>query len=54
MVELYDGLMTTRSMRWFSDDPVTDEEIERILEVLPRLVEKLRGLTRPAAVVRGR
>ena len=31
MVELYDGLMTTRSMRRFTDEPVTDEEIERIL-----------------------
>jgi nitroreductase len=30
-VELYDGLMTARSMRRFSDEPVTDEEIERIL-----------------------
>jgi nitroreductase len=31
MVDLYDGLMTTRSMRRFTDEPVTDDEIERIL-----------------------
>ncbi len=31
MVELYEGLMTTRSMRRFRDEPVSDEEIERIL-----------------------
>jgi nitroreductase len=30
-VELYDALMTTRAMRRFSDEPVTDEEIGRIL-----------------------
>jgi nitroreductase len=30
-VDLYDALMTTRAMRRFSDEPVTDEEIERIL-----------------------
>jgi nitroreductase len=30
-VELYDALMTTRAMRRFSDEPVTDEEIVRIL-----------------------
>ncbi len=31
MTELYDGIMTTRSMRRFTDEPVTDDEIERIL-----------------------
>jgi nitroreductase len=31
VTELYEGLMTTRSMRRFTDEPVTDEEIERIL-----------------------
>ena len=31
MTELYDGLMTTRAMRRFTDEPVTDEEVERIL-----------------------
>jgi nitroreductase len=31
MVELYDGLMTTRAMRRFTDEPVTDDEIEQIL-----------------------
>src|SRR3954468_17204586 len=31
MVDLYDGLMTTRSMRRFSDEPVTDDEIVRLL-----------------------
>jgi nitroreductase len=30
-VELYDALMTTRAMRRFSDEPVTDEDIGRIL-----------------------
>ena len=30
-MELYDALMTTRAMRRFSDEPVTDEEITRIL-----------------------
>jgi nitroreductase len=30
-VELYDALMTTRAMRRFSDEPVTDEELGRIL-----------------------
>jgi nitroreductase len=30
-VELYDALMTTRAMRRYSDEPVTDEEIERML-----------------------
>jgi nitroreductase len=30
-VDLYDALMTTRAMRRFSGEPVTDEEIERIL-----------------------
>ena len=30
-MELYDALMTTRAMRRFSDEPVTDEEIERML-----------------------
>ena len=29
--ELYDALMTTRAMRRFTSDPVTDEEIERLL-----------------------
>lgn len=31
MVELYDALMTTRAMRRFTAEPVTDDEIERIL-----------------------
>ena len=31
MTELYDGLMTTRAMRRFTDEPVTEEEVERIL-----------------------
>src|SRR3954471_23698692 len=31
MVELYEGLMTTRAMRHFSDAPVADEEITPIL-----------------------
>jgi nitroreductase len=31
VTELYDALMTTRAMRRFTDAPVTDEEIERIL-----------------------
>jgi len=30
-VDLYDGLMTTRAIRRYTDEPVTDEEIERIL-----------------------
>jgi nitroreductase len=30
-VDLYEALMTTRAMRRYSDEPVTDEEIERIL-----------------------
>ena len=30
-MELYDALMTTRAMRRYSDEPVTDEEIERML-----------------------
>jgi nitroreductase len=30
-MDLYEGLMTTRAMRRFTDEPVTDEEIERIL-----------------------
>ena len=30
-VELYDGLLTTRAMRRFTDEPVTDDEIIRIL-----------------------
>ena len=30
MTELYDGLMTTRAMRRFTDEPVTDEEVERM------------------------
>jgi nitroreductase len=30
-VELYDGLMTTRAMRRFTDEPVTGDEVERIL-----------------------
>jgi hypothetical protein len=28
----------------------TDAEVDRVVDVLPRLVEKLRGLTRRAAV----
>ena len=31
MVDLYDGLMTTRAMRRFSGEPVTTDEVERIL-----------------------
>jgi nitroreductase len=31
-VDLYDALMTTRAMRRFTDEPVTDEEIEQILQ----------------------
>jgi len=31
VVELYEGLMTTRAMRRFTDEPVTDDEIRRIL-----------------------
>jgi nitroreductase len=31
VTELYEGLMTTRAMRRFTDEPVTDEEVERIL-----------------------
>ena len=30
VTELYDGLMTTRAMRRFTDEPVTDEEVERM------------------------
>ena len=30
-VDLYEGLMTTRAMRRFSAEPVTDAEVERIL-----------------------
>ena len=30
-MELYEGLMTTRAMRRFTDEPVTDEEITTIL-----------------------
>ena len=30
-VELYDALMTTRAMRRFSDEPVTDEQVEACL-----------------------
>ena len=29
--DLYDGIMTTRAMRRFTDEPVTDQEVERIL-----------------------
>jgi nitroreductase len=31
VTELYEGLMTTRAMRRFTEEPVTDEEVERIL-----------------------
>jgi nitroreductase len=31
VTELYEGLMTTRAMRRFTDEPVTGEEVERIL-----------------------
>jgi len=31
MVELYDGIMTTRAMRRFSDEPVGTDDVERIL-----------------------
>ncbi|HEY2815382.1 MAG TPA: nitroreductase family protein [Acidimicrobiales bacterium] len=31
MVELYEGLMTARAMRRFTDEPVTDAEVEQIL-----------------------
>jgi nitroreductase len=30
-MDLYEGLMTTRAMRRFSDEPVTEDEVERIL-----------------------
>lgn len=30
-VDLYDGLMTTRAMRRFSDEPVSDDEVTQIL-----------------------
>jgi hypothetical protein len=31
----------------------TAEEVDRVIEVLPRLVEKLRGLTQKPGVARG-
>jgi hypothetical protein len=31
----------------------TAEEVDRVIEVLPRLVEKLRGLTQKPALARG-
>jgi nitroreductase len=31
MIDLYEGLMTTRAMRRFTSEPVTDQEVEQIL-----------------------
>src|SRR5207253_11040268 len=37
---------TQNSLRFSLGSLSTDEEVDRVIEVLPRLVEKLRGLTR--------
>ena len=37
---------TQNSLRFSLGMSSTDEEVDRVVEVLPRLVEKLRGLTR--------
>jgi cysteine desulfurase len=41
---------TQNSLRFSLGMFSTDEEVDRVVDVLPRLVEKLRGLTRRAAV----
>jgi cysteine desulfurase len=49
------GLSTHRtqnSLRFSLGQFSTDPEVDRVLDVLPRLVEKLRGLTRNAVAVR--
>jgi cysteine desulfurase len=43
---------TQNSLRFSLGQFSTDEEVERVLDVLPRLVEKLRGLTRNAVAAR--
>jgi cysteine desulfurase len=42
---------TQNSLRFSLGMFSTDEEVDRVIEVLPRLVEKLRGLTRKTAAV---
>jgi len=44
---------TQNSLRFSLGAYSTDEEVDRVIEVLPRLVEKLRGLTQKAAGARG-
>jgi cysteine desulfurase len=44
---------TQNSLRFSLGMFSTDDEVDRVIEVLPRLVEKLRGLTQKAAVPRG-
>ena len=39
---------TQNSLRFSLGLFSTEEEVDRVVEVLPRLVEKLRGLTRKA------
>jgi cysteine desulfurase len=49
------GLSTHRtqnSLRFSLGQFSTEEEVERVLDVLPRLVEKLRGLTKSAVAAR--
>jgi cysteine desulfurase len=43
---------TQNSLRFSLGLHSTDEEVDRVIEVLPRLVEKLRGLTRVASAAR--
>jgi cysteine desulfurase len=40
---------TQNSLRFSLGMYSTQEEVDRVIEVLPRLVEKLRGLTRKTA-----
>jgi cysteine desulfurase len=44
---------TQNSLRFSLGSFSTEEEVEHVIEVLPRLVEKLRGLTRKTATVNG-
>jgi cysteine sulfinate desulfinase/cysteine desulfurase-like protein len=49
------GLSTHRtqnSLRFSLGQFSTDADVQRVLDVLPRLVEKLRGLTKSTAVAR--
>ena len=43
-MEIFEAIRGRRAVRAF-----TEAEVDRVIEVLPRLVEKLRGLTRKVA-----